>query len=312
MKIYLSTFILFLLPQVLFAQSSGLQLLEIAPTATELSRAEASLATPNGSSSLYTNPALLTLAQSSTINIGYTNWIGDSNNIFGGINLKNGRRAIAFSVYTSGINGFEQRNAPGESNGDFSIQYVSLSGAYAYDFNLFSAGATFHYLNEEVYPFRATGYAFSFGIARAFLQDRIRFGASLLNRGNMEELDQKATELPSSFNLGVAVDVFEFTHQKSPDLPIKTTLMADFVVPMSEESSAFTDFNPTDNYLNLGVSLLVADVVEINAGYKTQDNVRPTSFGIGFLTERVTFNYALIPFNTGFGTVHSIGLQYQL
>jgi hypothetical protein len=36
------------------------------------------------------------------------------------------------------------------------------------------------------------------------------------------------------------------------------------------------------------------------------------SYGIGFIAEKVSFDYAIIPFNTGFGTVHSIGLQYEL
>jgi hypothetical protein len=128
----------------------------------------------------------------------------------------------------------------------------------------------------------------------------------------MEKLDQVATDLPSSFNFGVAVDVLEFVHGKSLDLPILATLMADFVQPFEALSTDDQDFTPTDTYFNLGINLLISEIVEVRAGYKTEDNVRPTSFGLGFITDKVTFNYALIPFNTGFGTVHSIGLQYQL
>lgn len=297
---------------ILQAQSSGIKMLEVGPTASELSISEAAVATPNGSSSIYTNPALLVMQDRPSLSFGYTSWIADTNNLFGGINFVKDNRAVAFSFYTSGISGFEQRNNPGESNGDFSIQYVSISGAYARDFKWFSAGIAAHYLNEEVFPFRANGYAVNFGLATSLSNDRIRIGTSFLNLGEMEKLDQVATELPSSFNFGVAVDVLEFVHGKSPDLPILATLMVDFIQPLESLSNNDQDFTPTETYFNLGINLLISDVVEVRAGYKTQDNARPTSFGLGFITDKVTFNYALIPFNTGFGTVHSIGLQYQL
>ena len=309
-----------LLPLILsgisFSQNttgSGLKPLEIGPTASELALSEASAATPNGSSSLYSNPALLALRTSSSISLGYTNWISESTNLFGGINLRKNNRAIAFSIYTSGVTGIEQRDAPGESNGDFSIQYVSISGAYAYNFKYISAGITGHYLNEEVFPYRANGYAINLGLASSLLSDRLRLGASILNLGEMEALNEDPTELPSRLTFGIALDLMEFTHQKSPDLPILITLMADYITPFkSSGSTSYTDYNPDESYMNLGVSFIVADVVQVNAGYKSGDNTRPVSFGAGFITEKVTFNYALIPFNTGFGTVHSIGIQYQL
>lgn len=312
MKALLIPILLVVLSSSLYGQSSGLQLLEVGPTATELSISEATVATPNGSSSMYTNPALLVMQNRPTISLGYTSWIADSDNLFGGINLKKGNRSIAFSFYTSGISGFEQRNNPGESNGEFSIQYLSISGAYAYDFKILKAGIAGHYLNEEVFPFRANGYAFNIGLAGELLDERLRWGASILNMGEMEKLDQVATELPTSFNVGVSMDVLEFVHGKSPNLPILATIMADWVHPMNESILDNQNFNPSESYFNLGLSLLVSEVVRVNTGYKTQDNVRPYSFGLGFITEKVTFNYALIPFNTGFGTVHSIGLQYQL
>ncbi len=312
MRVLLSLLLSLSVVVLVNAQSSGLQLLEVGPTALELSVSEAAVATPNGSASLFTNPALLAFEERPSISLGYTNWIADTNNLFGGINLSNGTRAFAFSFYTSGISGFEQRNNPGESNGEFSIQYVSISVAYARNFKWFNAGITAHYLNEEVYPFRANGYAINVGLASELFDDKLRVGASLLNIGEMEKLDQVATDLPSSFNLGLSVDVLEFVHGKSPDLPILASVMLDFVQPIEEIETDNQDFNPSDSYFNIGMNLLVSNVVEIRAGYKTQDNSRPTSFGLGFIAEKVKFSYAFIPFNTGFGTVHSIGLQYQL
>jgi len=35
------------------------------------------------------------------------------------------------------------------------------------------------------------------------------------------------------------------------------------------------------------------------------------SFGTGVILNNITANYALIPFETGFGTVHSVGIGYR-
>ena len=296
-----------------FAQESGLQLLNIAPSASELGRAEASSATPHGSGSVYSNPALLAMSRTSSINLTYTNWISDSNNLFGGINLRKNNRAVAFSIYTSGVTGFEQRDAPGESNGDFSIGYLSLSGAYAYNFKYFAAGVSAQYLNEQIYPYRANGYSFNLGLASAFADDKIRVGASLLNLGEMEELNEVATTLPTNFTVGVAADLIEFSHNKNRDMPILVSLMTDFVLPFEDTNpSRYTDYNPHEAYFNLGTAITIAETVEVSAGYKTGDNTRPLSFGLGILTTKGSFYYALVPFNTGFGTVHSVGIQYRL
>lgn len=309
-------FILFLvIPFVVSAQQTGngLNLLEIAPGASELSRGETRIAVPNGANSIYSNPALLSLEQRSTIDLSYTNWLADFNNVFGGINLKKGNRALAFAFYTSGEDGFEQRDRPGESNGNFSIQYLSIAGAYSHDFNWFTLGISGQYLNEDVYLYRANGYAINLGATSSLLNDRLTLGASVTNLGEMEELNTIATQLPTSFNAGFSVDLMEFTHYKKQDLPILVTLMADFVAPLNDENpDRFTDYNPDKSYMNFGISLEIAEVVIINSGFKTGTDTRPLSFGAGILTDKVIFNYALIPFNTGFGTVHSVGIQYQL
>jgi hypothetical protein len=316
-SLLLSLLIPLLWSGVAFSQNntgSGLKLLEIEPSASEMARAGTRFAVPNGAASIFSNPALLTLDRNSSINLSYTNWLLDSNNLFGGINLRKGKRAVAFAFYTAGDDGFEQRDQPGESNGNFSISYLAISGAFSYDFDYFTAGISGHYLNEDIYLYRANGYAVNLGLASSLFNDRVTIGTSVINLGEMEEINQQATELPSSFNIGISADLFEFVHAKKEDLPILVSVMADFVSPFDAQSSnnGYTDFNPDENYFNFGMTLQVSGVVEVSGGYKTGDNTRPLSFGLGVITEKVNFNYALVPFNTGFGTVHSVGIQYQL
>lgn len=91
--------IILLLPCVVNAQSSGFQLLNIGATAAELSISEATVATAFGASSIYSNPAMLANEDRTSISLGYTNWIVDSNNLFGGINLVNGKRCSICFLY---------------------------------------------------------------------------------------------------------------------------------------------------------------------------------------------------------------------
>ncbi len=296
----------------LSAQGSGFEVLGIAPTPFALSKAEATTSIQDGAASLYSNPALLVYNKNSTIDLGYSFWIANVSNVFGGVNFRDGRRAFAFAFYTSGADDYEQRNGPGPSNGTFTIQYVSIAAAYARDFTHFSLGGTFQYLNEENFTYRANGYAFNLGIASRFLEDRIRAGASVTNLGEMEKLNIEKTPLPTNFKIGTSADIYQFTPPKNDDLPIMISVYADYVYPLQETvDKDFADYSTSDPYFNLGLSFNVADVIQLSGGYKTQNNVRPIAFGAAFHTDEITFNYALIPFNTGYGTVHSIGIQYK-
>ncbi|MFD2532226.1 PorV/PorQ family protein [Gracilimonas halophila] len=306
------TIVFILLSTPVLAQGSGFEMLNISPTPNSLSKAEAATTLADGSASIYSNPALLAYANKSSIDLGYSFWIADVDNIFGGVNFLRNRSAVAFSFYTSGSSEYQQFVNPGEPNGSFSIQYLSIAAAYAYNFKYFTIGATAQYLNEENFTYNANGYAFNVGLASQFFNDRLRLGTSLTNLGEMEKLNIESTQLPSTYRAGISADLIEFTAQRNGELPILISAYADFISPLQETSGKdFADYSASENYVNLGLKFMIAEVLELSSGYKTQNNVRPISFGAGFSTDEITFNYALIPFNTGYGTVHSIGIQYK-
>jgi hypothetical protein len=312
MKTGILSLLFFSISIPLWAQGSGFDMLSISPNPYSLSKAEATTSISEGAASIYSNPALLVYNKNSSIDLGYTFWIAEVTNIFGGVNFLRDRSAIAFSFYTSGSSEYEQYSAPGQSSGTFSIQYLSVSAAYAYDFKYFTLGGAAQYLNEEIFSYQANGYALNFGIASKLLNDRIRLGSSFTNLGEMDELNIEATTLPATFKTGISADLFEFSAPSNDDLPILISAYADFIHPMAESSDTdYADYSNSEDYFNLGLSVNIAEVLELSSGYKTQNNVRPISFGAGFITDDIKFNYALIPFNTGYGTVHSIGIQYK-
>ncbi|MEO1023414.1 MAG: PorV/PorQ family protein [Bacteroidota bacterium] len=313
MRILISLFVIVWSGSALFAQSSGFQLLEINPSARGLSISEATTSLHDGSASIYTNPALLVLNPTSSIDLSYTLWIADFSNVFGGYNYTNGKQAFSIAFFTQGDDEFEFRDGPGEPLGTFSTRQLSISAGYAYDFKWFSLGASGHYLFEELSVDRASGYAFNFGAATVLADDRVRLGASVTNLGEMNELRNVATELPTNLRFGASVDVFELTSTKNDDLPILFSVFTDYVSSLDDdlETSGNQDIIDPEDFLNIGIKIRLAEVVEVSTGYRTGDTARPLSFGAAFIDDVIEFNYALVPFNTGFGTVHSIGLQYK-
>lgn len=315
MKQYLILLILLFCAGNLFAQSqdtgSGMDFLNIGPSSTLLSLSEATSATPTGSSAIYSNPALLILEASSSVDFSYTLWIADVKNQFASVNLLRDSYAIGFGVYNSRSDGFQARDQPGPSQGDFSISYLSLTASAAYKVGSVSAGITAHYLREEVFQFRANGYAFTTGITGSLFDERIRLGTVFQNIGKMEELDNVSTDLPSTFKAGLMADLIEFTTPGRNDLPVLLSLHADYIVPLNDVSSTdFIDQNEGRNFLAVAISADVADLFYLQTGYKWGPTERPLSFGLGIVIDPVRVNYALVPFQTGFGTSHSIGLQY--
>lgn len=297
----------------LFAQDtgSGLDFLNIGPSARLLSISEATSATSVGAAAIYTNPSLLSLEKSSSIDVNYTLWIADVNNQFAAVNFLNNRSAFAFGVYNSGADGFEARDRPGPSSGQFSVGYLSLTGAAAHRFGPLSLGVAAQYLREEVFQFRATGYAISAGATASVLANRVQAGVVIKNLGNMESLDEQSTNLPSSINAGLSIKAIELTTPGYNDLPMMITVLADWRHPLEDQlSEDFLLSNGMEDFISFAISVNAGDLIFLEGGYRLGPTERPVSLGMGLAVDRIRINYALVPFSTGFGTVHSFGVQY--
>jgi hypothetical protein len=309
-------FIALLLPLLPFSATaqetgSGMDFLNIGPSSRLLSISEAGTAVLTGPSAIYTNPALLGFEESSSIDLSYTLWISNVNNQFAAANFSGRNLAVGLGVYASRADEFEARDQPGPPAGTFSVSYLSISGALAYRVGSYSVGITAQYLNEEVFQLVANGYAFSFGAAAEFLDSRVRAGVAVRNIGEMEELDLIATPVPATFNAGLSAAVVEFVTPGLNDLPILISLHTDWSIPLEDApTSDFLERDPDDGFISIALSAELGDLFSLQSGYRFGPTERPFSLGLGFLIEPIRVNYALVPFSTGFGVVHSFGVQY--
>ncbi len=290
---------------------AGLDFLNISPSTALLGISEAQTATPSGAASIYANPALLVFEETSVLDLSYTLWIAEVQNQYAAVNYRRNNSSFALGVYNSSSDEFEARDQPGEPAGIFSIGYLSLSGAYAYQFGPLALGITGQYLREEVFQYRANGFAINIGSAVSLLNDRLRAGFAVLNIGEMQDLNNESTLLPTSFRFGIDAQLIEFTTPGMNDLPILLSIHADYMQPLEESpSSDFIDSDRKAPFYNFGITADIADIFQLRSGFKLGPTERPFSAGAGFLIAPVKINYALVPFSTGYGTVHSIGLEY--
>lgn len=303
--------LLLLLTGVVQAQDYGFDILTIGPGTKALGLNEATTAGLLGASNIYSNPANLALESSSGFNADYSLWVSTLTNSHLSVHFKKERSSLAFGILTQSADDLELRDRPGPTQGDFTVSYFSLAGAYAYKIGRFSAGATIQYLREEIYIYNASGYAVNAGLSSEWLGRDFRVSAAVLNIGEMDQLNNEATNLPSRFKTGLEAKLARFHFPGNEELPLGLTLFADYVMPFGGDDSGNNINTGDDRYANIALSLEVAEVLSLYSGYKTGDQERPVSFGSELSLEGIDIYYSLIPFRTGFGTAHSVGLQYR-
>lgn len=294
------------------SQGTGFELLTTGPNSEALGLNEATSASLLGASNIYTNPANLAFETTSGFNADYSLWIGGLTNTHAAVNFRRDNSAIAFGLLASGADDFELRSRPGPSQGSFSVNYLSLSGAYAFSYQNLSLGASFHYLREELYIYNASGYALNAGLSSQWFDKKLYVSAVLQNLGKMDELNNDRTQLPTNLRGGFKAKVFAIADDAN-SFPISISLLSDIVIPLNEENGSESNNTISQEraYLNIALSFKAANIITVRGGYKTGSTARSLSFGTGILLNNITANYALIPFETGFGTVHSVGIGYR-
>ena len=212
--------------------ASGMQFLKVGPSTQSLAISQAHTAVYSGSPSIYTNPALLTTSEQTTGSASYTLWLGNTNNSHASVNIPRENDAFSIGLLSSIVGDIEQRDTPGEPTGTFDINYISVAGAYAREVGPVSLGITGMYLNEMLFNVSASGYAFSFGAATTVLDDRLTLGSTLLNLGEMQDLDTEPTPLPTTYKAGINADLIQFSVTETDEIPVLISLSSDFVQPI--------------------------------------------------------------------------------
>lgn len=293
------------------AQSGGLQLLSIGPDPVALSLSEAITARSSFGASIFTNPANLANSEYFVAGASHTFWLENAGNTYFSLVAPSRFGTFGIGILNSSIGSIEARQRPGQPSGNFDVNYYAFSGAFARSFGPISVGLTGMFLYEQLYDLWASGYAVSGGLTGEFLDGRLRAGTAILNYGEMDFLAETKSPLPYMIKSGVWMQLFQLSTIGSSEIPIIGALSIDFSKPLNDEGASDGATVVFDPWFSTGIEVTVSDLISLRGGIRTGETRRRFSTGIGILQGGLSFDYAYVPFETGFGVTHSISVTYS-
>ncbi len=296
-------------------QSTGMHFLLVGPSAHNMGASDGHTAALTGASAIYLNPAMLALENRNSATLSYMLWPAtDTQNSFAGLVYKGDRQAFGLALLSSLNDDIPFRSgATSNPDGYFAVRYFSMAGSYSRSFGPLAVGVTGMYLYEQFFRQDASGFAANAGLALNMLEERVRLGASLRNLGSMQDLAETATRLPTLISLGTNVQLLQFsTTAVEDEIPLLLSVTADYNIPLNDVSGSDDGaiLSQDAGYLNAGLELNIAQIIDLRAGVRTGDTQRRFSTGAGIFISDFYFNYAFLPFQDGFGVAHAVSLQY--
>lgn len=263
---------------------------------------DAQVASTDDAFSTFWNPAGLAAAEVNSVSVSYYAWVLDTGSYSAATRLGFGSNgAIGLFATAMGSGDLEARSAPGEPEGTFGVQFISTGASYGRQIGPLRVGATAKYLSERIFTRTSHGYAIDLGVQADIMSEGFRAGFVLQNVGEMSELDRESTNLPRAIRAGLAFRPLDILLSEDDASLARTVAIA--------EVAHFLETEETQIHLGVGVEIL--DTIDLRAGYITNDELRGASFGLGFGLEGAVFDYAYIPFQSGFeGPGHMLTLTY--
>ena len=302
MKHLLLFILLFSLTSRADGQEAGLAFLRIGTNAAASAMGDAQVSNSRDAFSTYWNPAGLAGATSNSAALSHHIWVANTRtySLAGRFRAgANGGVGIFVTALDSGD--LEARDRPGDPSGIFDAQFVSTGASYGHAVGPLRLGVTAKFLSERIFSNSATGYAFDFGVQLDLVDDGIRLGAALQNVGEMGTLNAVATELPRTIRAGLSV------------YPFRVLAMADGSVLLNAFlTGEVSHVVPTETTrLHIGAAAEVVELVTVRAGFIQNDELRGITVGGGLGSNGFLFDYAIIPFDSGFGGPgHVLSLLY--
>ena len=302
MRFFLGLLVLVLCAPWAHAQDTGLTFLRIGVNAAASAMGDAQVAASEGPFSTYWNPAGLAAAPTG-MGVSHRLWVGGVRAYDVAARLPSGRQAAWGLAVTATDSGeLDAREVPGDPTGTFSAQFISVGASYARILGPVRAGVTAKYLRERIYESDAAGFAMDAGLQLDLPRRLVTVGAALRNVGQMSKLQGEATKLPRTLAAGAVLHPFMIVTRSDGASLLDLQL--------SVEVSTLLSGSVTR--LHSGVGVTIMELATVRVGHVTNDALRSFTFGLGMHWEKLDFDYAYIPFETGFeGPGHVLSLLYQ-
>jgi hypothetical protein len=266
--------------------TAGMSFLRIDPSAVISSMGGQGSALDTGASSTWSNPALIALHDSRTVQFTHISWVEGINQEYAAITTPSelGHFGFTFQLFDSGDIDL-YGNTPSDSPlGSYSITNAALSFVYARHITEWvTVGAAYKQLIEKNSDETASGYAVDAGITVAPNVEGLMLAATLRNYGRMGVLKSERPELPSDVVIGAS---YRFI-LPSVERPVR--LCGDYLFPRYGDSGirAGMDIEPVDRFF-------------IRMGYRSDSDIQSLSYGVGIHMNMFMFDVSYTPMQEGF------------
>lgn len=297
-KLYL-TVLISLIAIPAFAQTagnSGLSFLKFGFGARNIAMGDAGSAAASDVTSLFYNPAALSLNDNTELMFMHNEWIQDVRSEVIGAKFELFGLPLAAGFNVTTVDDIDVRNQAGDLESKFNANffYGSLStGFHVYE-NV-SVGLTIKYLYEGYLADEATGIGYDFGLYYVTPLEGLFASAVVKNLGSMNQLKYEETVLPAEVRAGFLYD-FDF-----PGSLFDLSIAAEYDKYMDTE----------DTHFNLGAEGIYNNIFALRAGYQTGWESRGFTAGVGLFWGRLKFDYAFMPFKLGIGSSNLLSLQFR-
>jgi hypothetical protein len=235
------------------------------------------------------NPAALEAPGTRGVSIGHSEWIQDIRHEYLALVARRGRGTLGLVGAFSQADDLERRTGPTTRPlGSFGVYNSVIGVGYARDWSpVLRLGVGFKVVRQTIFTASANGAALDIG-ALYRLRPELQVAAAARNLGTMGKLLSASTELPAEVRLGVAYQG-----------PRQLLLALDLRRVRGTASS-----------LHLGPEFPVQQRLALRAGYQTTDS-RDLSLGLGLNAGPWTIDYAFVPFGSGLGEAHRVGVRLR-
>ena len=270
------------------ADAAGLPFLRLSSGARGSALGEAVTALTDLEAMTY-NPAALTATESRGASIGHSEWIQDIRHQYLALVAPMGPGTVALTGAFFQADGLERRTGPSTVPlGEFGVYNSMVGVGYARDWrpNL-RLGVGVKMVRQTIFTSTADGVAADLGALYRVNPD-IQIAGAVRNLGAMGKLVSESTDLPVEARIGAAY--------RGP---------GQLLVVMDLQS-----VRDTGTSLHVGMEYGIRRRLDLRAGYQTTDS-RDLSLGLGVNSGSWAFDYAFVPFASGLGDAHRVGVRFR-
>ena len=267
----------------------GWKYLTIPNGAREIGMGETGVSHSSSGTAVWWNPAHLGTGETDVWFQGFR-WIADGRGSFGGVRVKTSWGGLGAYYFNHGMDGFEIRDRPGPSQGEFKLhQAVIAGGASVRLKNQVNLGLIYKASLEDIYG--STYYT-----------------ANILDVGAHWRI--------KNWSLGAALNNVSVAHNEEDELPIAMRFGASRQLTIDRFDvvlAAEADFeNGGNRFLHVGAEAGWRRSLFLRLGYMSGHDSRNLTFGLGAAVKRYHVDFALTPMENDLGTTWRMGIGLDI